>query len=176
MKKTSLSKKKRNNATPTLVKEHHKEQEWERGELAVDVGEDPDNLKQKVTRLRRKWVCDELWNRGIITDEQRLAAEEYVILCEKANGVHADIYSSICMLCTSPNTWEPFRSQHEAYKALFDIWRELGRFHVGILNMITLGNMNNNDLSKKLGWDRHYVGGLIMSVFIRLEEVMKKTK
>lgn len=80
-----------------------------------------------------------MWNRGVITDEQRLAAEEYVILCEKANGVHTDIYSSICMLCTSQNTWEPFRSQHEAYKELFKIWQELGKFHVSILKYDHVG-------------------------------------
>lgn len=67
MKKRKISKK--IYAVPTLVKEHHKEKEWERGELVIEEGEESDNPKQKVTRLRRKWVCDELWNRGVITDE-----------------------------------------------------------------------------------------------------------
>lgn len=176
MTKTSLSKKKRNNATPTLVKEHHKEEEWERGELAVDVGEDPDNPKQKVTRLRRKWRCDELWNRGIITDEQRLAAEKYVTLCEKAQGSTSEGYSNAKLICISQKKWEPSKYQHEAFKELFEVWQKLGKFHVIILNLITLGNMNNNDLSKKIGWNLNYISGLIMSVFIRLEEVMKDKK
>lgn len=33
--------------------------------------------------------------------------------------------------------------------------------------MITLENMNSNDLSKKLEWNKNYTIELIMSVFIR---------
>lgn len=175
MKKRKISKK--IYAVPTLVKEHHKEKEWERGELVIEEGEESDNPKQKVTRLRRKWVCDELWNRGVITDEQRYAAERYVIYCELACGPigKSNIYNSILNI-RSPKSksFGPLsKSQHGAYKRLFEIWRELGKFHVDVLNMITLGNMNNIALSKKLGWCRNNTSGLIMSIFIRLEEIIK---
>ena len=171
------SSKKKTPTIPALVKEHNLTERWHRGELAIDVGEDPDNPKQNVTRLRRKWACDELWNRGVITDEQRYAAERYVIYCELACGSigKSNIYNSILNI-RSPksSSFGPLsKSQHEEYKRLFEIWRELGKFHVDVLNMITLGNMNNNDLSKKLGWCRNNTSGLIMSIFIRLEEIIK---
>ena len=179
-KTTSKKKNIKGEHAASVIESYNLKKRVKRGELVIDVGEDPDNPKQNVTRLRRKWACDELWNRGVITDEQRYAAERYVIYCELACGSSgkSNIYNSILNI-RSPksSSFGPLsKSQHEEYKRLFEIWRELGKFHVDVLNMITLGNMNNNDLSKKLGWDRHYVGGLIMSVFIRLEEVMKKTK
>lgn len=118
-----------------------------------------------------------MWNRGVITDEQRYAAERYVIYCELAcDSIRkSNIYNSILNIRSSKSSsFGPLsKSQHEAYKRLFEIWRELGKFHVDVLNMITLGNMNNIALSKKLEVSRFYISGLIMSVFIRLEEVSK---
>lgn len=160
----------------SVIESYNLKKRVKRGEFVIDVGEDPDNPKQNVTRLRRKWICDELWNRGIITDEQRLAAEKYVTLCEKAQGSTSEGYSNAKLICISQKKWEPSKYQHEAFKELFEVWQKLGKFHVIILNMIILGNMNNNDLSKKLGWNRFYIGGLIKSVFIRLEEIFKPEK
>ncbi|MGL4686620.1 MAG: hypothetical protein ACRCVY_07700 [Commensalibacter sp.] len=161
----------------SVIESYNLKKRVKRGELVIDVGEDPDNPKQNVTRLRRKWACDELWNRGVITDEQRYAAERYVIYCELAAGSigKSNIYNYILCIISGKSSSEvvPTKSQHEAYKRLFEIWRELGKFHVDVLNMITLGNMNNIALSKKLEVSRFYISGLIMSVFIRLEEVSK---
>ena len=177
-KTTSKKKNIKGEHAASVIESYNLKKRVKRGELVIDVGEDPDNPKQNVTRLRRKWRCDELCNRGVITDEQRFAAERYVIYCELACGFigKSNIYNSILNIRSSKgSSFGPLsKSQHEAYKRLFEIWQELGKFHVDVLNMITLGNMNNIALSKKLGWHLNYTSGLIMSVFIRLEEIIKK--
>ena len=168
------SSKKKTPTIPALVKEHNLTERWHRGELVIEVGEDPDNPKQNVTRLRRKCAYLEMWNRGSITTEQCQAAEQYVSLCEKSLGASGDIFAKATEIRTTRQKWEPTVWQHEAYQKLFDIWKELGKFHTDILNQIVLQNMNCVALAQKIGWSRNYTNGLVMSVFIRLEEIMEE--
>lgn len=164
-------------ALPDVVRKHHFEPQYLAGDLTVEIGDDPDHCNQKVTRLRRKCVYDEMMNRGSISKEQRDCAERYAILCEKAFGRTSSMYARISTWLTegkmSGGSWDPGPMQHEAYGRLFRIWQELGRYHRDILNMIILGNMSNKEIAEKLHLNLNYMMGQVSSAFILLEETME---
>lgn len=160
-----------------MVREHYLERQYRQGNMVIEVGDDPQDPNQRVMRLRRKCVYDEMLNRGSITQKQRDCAERYAILCEKAFGQSSLVYARISTWLkegkTHHNNWEPSPSQHEAYGKLFRIWQELGRYHRDILNMIILGNMKTKELAEKMHLNLNYMMGQVLSAFILLEEAME---
>ncbi|OUI77805.1 hypothetical protein HK18_01330 [Commensalibacter intestini] len=167
--------KKKISALPAVVTKHHLELPYKRGEFALETAVDPDDQKQKVTRLRRKCVYDEMLNRGSINQDQRDAAERYAILCEKSFGGSGDLYAKINLLKEGIHGHYdgPTLKQSEAYDKLFKIWEEMGRYHRDILNMIVLGNMSTKEISERKRLNLHYTMGQVLSTFILLEEAMK---
>lgn len=167
--------KKKASALPAVVTKHHLEIPYKRGEFVLETAVDPDDQKQKVTRLRRKCVYDEMLARGSITQDQRDAAERYAILCEKSFGGSGDLYAKINLLKEGIHGHYdgPTLKQSEAYDKLFKIWKDMGRYHRGLLNMIVLGNMGSKQISEKLHLNLHYTMGQVLSTFILLEEAMK---
>lgn len=167
--------KKKISALPAVVTKHHLEMSYKRGEFVIETAVDPDDQKQKVTRLRRKCVYDEMLARGSITQDQRDAAERYAILCEKSFGGSGDLYAKINLLKEGIHGHYdgPTLKQSEAYDKLFKIWTEMGRYHRGLLNMIVLRNMGSKQISEKLHLNLHYTMGQVLSTFILLEEAMK---
>lgn len=162
---------------PKIVKKQGKIIPYLRGEYQLEKGEDPHNPKNKATRLRRKSVYDEMLNRGSITQEQRDCAEKYAILCEKALGKTGDLYARINLLREgSSEGWEPSLAQHEAYEKLFKIWKDIGIYHRGILNMIVLGNMSTKEISQAMKLNLHYTMGQVLSTFILLEEAIEENR
>lgn len=175
--KKVLKKRSDKKVLPQIVQNHHLESQYNSGELVVDIGIDPDDINQKVTRLRRKCVYDEMMNRGSISVEQRNCAERYAILCEKAFGQSSSSFARISNWLKEGKTtnanWGPRPAQHEAYNKLLYLWQELGQYHRNILNMIILGNMNSKEISKFLNLNLNYTMGQILSAFILLEEAFK---
>ncbi|MDI2091665.1 hypothetical protein [Commensalibacter oyaizuii] len=159
---------------PSVVQEHELTLPYLRGEYALEIGEEPNSAKRKVTRLRRKCVYDEMMNRGSISEEQRNCAERYAILCEKALGSTGDLYARINLLKEGRGNWEPSSSQHEAYDKLFRIWKSMGRYHREIIDMIVLGNIGTKEISKLVKLNLHYTMGQVLSAFILLEEALKE--
>lgn len=171
---TGYIKKKTNATCPKFVKKQGLVVPYLRGEYQLEQGEDPQNPKIKVTRLRRKSIYDEMLKRGSITQEQRDSAEKYAILCEKALGKTGDLYARINLLREgNSGHWEPSAAQHEAYEKLFKIWGEIGRYHRRILNMIVLGNMSTKEISQAMKLNLHYTMGQVLSTFILLEEAIE---
>lgn len=173
----AVKKRRSRKVLPSIVHRHHLESQYLAGKLKIEVGEDPDNPKQKSTRLRRQCAYDEMLNRGTISKEQRDCAERYAILCEKAFGCSSSIYARVTTWLTEgkmrEGCWEPGPMQHEAYSKLFRIWQELGRYHREILNMIILGNMRNKEIAEILHLNLNYMMGQVASAFILLEEAME---
>lgn len=150
-------------------------QQYRRKEFMVETGDDPDHPKQKVTRLRRKCVYDEMLARGSITQEQRDLAERYAIICENSFGGSGDLYARVNFLSDSKSGYRnsPTLKQSAAYDKLFKIWDVMGKYHRMILNMIVLGNMSTKEISQTLHLNLHYIMGQVLSTFILLEEAMK---
>ncbi|CAI3932306.1 MULTISPECIES: hypothetical protein [Commensalibacter] len=171
---TGYIKKKTKVSFPKIAKKQGMILPYLRGEYQFEKGEDPQNSKVRVTRLRRKSIYDEMLNRGSITQEQRDSAEKYAILCEKALGKTGDLYARINLLREgNSGHWEPSAAQHEAYEKLFKIWNEIGRYHRSILNMIVLGNMSTKEISQTMKLNLHYTMGQVLSTFILLEEAIE---
>lgn len=173
-------KRKSMSAYPKIVQDHGLELPYDRGELAIEVCAETIEGKKhkvKVTRLRRVCAYDEMMNRGTITKKQRDCAERYAILCEKALGNTGDLYAKINLLRvgSSNGHWEISQKISDAYEVLFEIWRELGKYHTHILDMIVLNNYNCKKLSNEIGTSYQYVIGQVMSSFILLEEYFDNT-
>lgn len=168
-------KKKINQTVSDMVKRPALHQQYRRKEFIVETADDPDHPKQKVTRLRRKCVYDEMLARGSITQEQRDLADRYAIICEKSFGGSGDLYSKINFLSEGIHGhYDGPSSKHgEAYGKLFKIWWFMGKYHRMLLNMIVLGNMGAKQISEKLHLNLHYTMGQVLSTFILLEEAMK---
>ncbi|CAK7193429.1 hypothetical protein COMNV_01644 [Commensalibacter sp. Nvir] len=165
---------KRKKYIPLLIRQAGVQQRWKRGELELEEAVDPDHPHHKTNRLRRKCAYDEMYGRGMITIEQRNYAEQYAILCEKALGATQDLYAKISLLSVSRNRWEPTQAQHEAYEKLFVLWHEIGKYHINILNLVILANMNATRLREFTRSNRHINIGQIMSAFILLEQAFEK--
>ena len=176
--KKSIRKRLNKKKIPFIVRKHHLEAQYNSGKLIIDVGIDPQNINEKVTRLRRKCVYDEMMNRGSISVTQRNCAERYAILCEKAFGQSSSTYARISHWLKegkiSGGNWEPIPSQHDAYNKLLSIWQEIGHYHLDILNMIILGNMRCKEISQLLKLNLNYTMGQVLSAFILLEEALEK--
>ncbi|CAI3953749.1 unnamed protein product [Commensalibacter communis] len=169
------NKKVRKVAISNLKKNSILDQQYRRHEFVIEKGDDLDDPKQQITRLRRKCVYDEMLARGSINQNQRDAAEQYAIICEKSFGSSGDLYARANYLfsTSSRNNWEPSTTQSDAYDKLFKIWKEMGRYHRDILNMIVLGNMSTKEISQKLHLNLPYTMGQVLSTFIILEEIIK---
>ncbi len=163
--------KKKTPTIPALVKEHNLTERWHRGELVIEVGPEPDNPKQNVTRARRKCAYDELWNRGVITDEQRMAVQTYAILCEQATGACQDALARVNLLRESRHYWEPTHTMLIATGKLREIWSILGRKQTDILNMLVLRNMRAKEIARITNTPSyHQITGRIKGILERLED------
>lgn len=167
--KKSIKKRINKKKLPFIVRKHHLEAQYNSGKLIIDVGIDPQNINEKVTRLRRKCVYDEMMNRGSISVTQRNCAERYAILCEKAFGQSSSIYARISHWLKegkiSGGNWEPIPSQHDAYSKLLSIWQEIGRYHLDILNMIILGNMKCKEISQLIITKKNIASFFFLIIF-----------
>ncbi|CAI3933671.1 hypothetical protein [Commensalibacter communis] len=158
---------------PKIVQEHGLQEQWRSGRLEVVEGQDGENPKRTVERLRVKSVYDEMLSRGTITKEQRDCAEKYAILCERALGATQDLYAKVSLLSSSRNKWEPTQAQSDAYGKWFIIKSSMGVYLLKILNMLVLANMSGTQISVCEKVSKQHAIGLISASLTRLEEIMQ---
>lgn len=169
-----MAKLKQKPVIPNLVKTSGTTHRYKMGQIETVKETDEENPKQNVTRLRRKNFLSELLNRQIITEEQFRRGNQYAILCEKSLGATQDLYAKVSLLSASRKRWEHTQAQHEAYEKLFQIWENMGKFNIMILNMVTLGDMNASQISIAISQNRNHILGMIKAVFDSLENIFEK--
>ncbi len=57
---SAVKRKKRNRAIPQVIKVHHLESQFLKGDIVLEVGVNRDNPKQKETKIRRQCAYDRL--------------------------------------------------------------------------------------------------------------------
>lgn len=169
-----MAKLKQKPVIPNLVKTSGTTHRYKMGQIETVKETDEENPKQNVTRLRRKNFLSELLNRQIITQDQFRRGNQYAILCEKSLGATQDLYAKVSLLSASRKRWEHTQAQHEAYEKLFQIWENMGKFNIMILNMVTLGDMNASQISIAISQNRNHILGMIKAVFDSLENIFEK--
>ena len=136
---------------PPIIKLHNLEKRFAAREIVLEIGVNPINTKQKETRIRRQCSYDRLLSRCVITQKQRDCLDRFAILCEQSVGKTKNIYATIGDL----------------------LHNMLGVFNSDIIVMISIGNMNCQEIGKRLNIEKHKLYGNINSACIRLEEIME---
>lgn len=69
--------------------------------------------------------------------------------------------------------FEPTFRQSRAFEKIFEIKNMLGVFNSDIIVMLSIGNMDCQEIGKRLNIEKNKLYGNINSACIRLEEIME---
>lgn len=173
-----MARKNRNTRSiPPIIKLHNLEKRFATREIVLEIGVNQTNPKQKETRIRRQCSYDRLLSRCVITQKQRDCLDRFAILCEQSVGKTKNIYVTINDLFHNKQRYggnfEPTFSQSRAFKKIFEIKNMLGVFNSDIIVMLSIGNMDCQEIGKRLNIEKNKLYGNINSACIRLEEIME---
>ena len=172
-----MARKNRNTRSiPPIIKLHNLEKRFAAREIVLEIGVNPANPKQKETRIRRQCSYDRLLSRCVITQKQRDCLDRFAILCEQSVGRTKNIYATIGDLFHNKQIYGrdfgPTFRQSRAFEKLFKIRNMLGIFNSDIIVMLSIGNMDCQEIGKRLNIEKNKLYGNINSACIRLEEIM----
>ncbi|MBI0018116.1 hypothetical protein H3S71_02060 [Commensalibacter sp. W8133] len=172
-----VKRKKRNKSIPPIIELHNLEKRFAAREIVLEIGVNPANPKKKETRIRRQCSYDRLLSRCVITQKQRDCLDRFAILCEQSVGRTKNIYATISDLFHNKHRYgrnfEPTFRQSRAFEKIFKIRNMLGVFNSDIIVMLAIGNMDCQEIGKRLNIEKNKLYGNINSACIRLEEIME---
>lgn len=162
-----MAKLKQKPVIPSIVKKVGLVGPYLRGEFRITKEPDEENPKQNVTRLRVKESYNSL---KMITDYQKKLALRYALLVERAEGATQDIIAGVNLCSAGRESWEPKDGQLIAHEELSKIKTSVGKYHMDILQLVILKNLDCKQVAEYKGFNQYYAAGVVMSAFIKLEE------
>lgn len=174
-----MARKNRNTRSiPPIIKLHNLEKRFATREIVLEIGVNPENPKQKETRIRRQCSYDRLLSRCVITQKQRDCLDRFAILCEQSVGRTKNIYATISDLFHNKKIYgrdfEPTFRQSRAFEKIFKIKNMLGVFNSDIIVMLAIGNMDCQTIGRRLNIERKKNYEIIKSACDCLENIMEK--
>lgn len=162
---------KRKPVIPNSIKSAGLTHRFKQGKIICSKEPDEDNPKQSLVRFRVKESYQSL---KMITDYQKKLALRYALLVERAEGATPDTFANVNLCSVGRNSWEPTHAQFQAYEELIKVNGSVGKYHVSILKLIIMENMDCKEVAECKGFSQYYVAGVVMSAFIKLEEAFEE--
>lgn len=166
-----MAKLKQKPVIPNSVKNSGSTHRWKMNQLELVKEPDEENPKQLIERIRTKNVYRELYARskGTITKIQVDCADRYAILNERAEGATQDQIASVNLCTPSGGKYEPTHAQLQAKATLRFIEEKITPYHVDLLKLMILKNLDCSKISEIIKLKERYLIGFIMSAFMQLE-------